>query len=73
VGRVETPRRDTLSSEELVIVRELIAEYQYDQARSRFLGTTWKRGRAVLVGVAAVLVFTMQLVTTLVLVTGGHP
>lgn len=56
-----------------MVVREMIADYQYDQARSRFLGTTWKRGRAIIIGIAAVLVFTMQLVTTLVLVTGGHP
>lgn len=55
------------------MLREMIAEWQYDQARSRFLGTTWKRGRAVVISFAAVLVFTMQLVTTLVLVTGGRP
>lgn len=53
------------------MLRDMIAERQYDQARSRFLGTTWKRGRAVVIGLAAVLVFLMQLVTTLVLVSGG--
>lgn len=56
------------------MLREMIAEWQYDQARSRFLGSTWKRGRAIAIGIAAVLVFVMQLVTTLVLVSGGgHP
>lgn len=70
-----TQRRDPFTPEELTVLREMIAERQYDQARSRFLGATMKRGRAIIIGTAAVLVFAMQMVTTLVLLSGGggHP
>lgn len=56
------------------MLREMIAEYRDDQARSRFLGATWKRGRAVIVAVAASVIFVTQLVTAYaVLTAGGHP
>lgn len=58
---VAPPRRDTpLSHEELRVLREMIAERQYDQARSRFLTSTWKRGRAFVVAAGALLVLGLQ-------------
>lgn len=53
----------------------MIDEYQYDQARSRFLGTTWKRGRGVIAAGGAVLFFVMQAVMFYVAVSAGksHP
>ena len=62
MGRaVQTPRREPdLSYDELRILREMIAERQYDQARSRFLTSTWKRGRAVVVAVVGLAVLGLQ-------------
>lgn len=58
-----------------MVVRELIAAYQYDQARSRFLGSTWKRGRLVLSTVGAVMFFVMQAVMFYVTLSArkSHP
>lgn len=53
----------------------MIADYQYEQARSRFLGVTWKRGRAVIVAFAAFVIFATQLLTAYVVLSSaaGHP
>lgn len=71
-GQVETRHREhALSDVELRAVRVMIAERSYDEARARFLGTTWKRARVIVVSFAAVGVFTMQLVTVLIAARGG--
>lgn len=52
------------------MLRGMIDEYAYDQARSRFFRSTWKRGRAVVVALAAIAVFVMQLAAVILAARG---
>lgn len=68
-----SPRRElALSDDELRIVRDMIAERQYDQARSRFLSSAGRRGRLALAALGAVVVFIVQC-ATLYYTTHDHP
>lgn len=63
-----------LNDRELRVVRGLIDDHLYDEARNRFLGESFRGGRAVVIAVAGILLFGLQVVTLIVALRhGGTP
>ncbi len=60
-----------LTDRELVIVRGLIDDHEYERARNRFLGESWRGSRAVFLVIAGVLLFGLQVVTLIVSMRHG--
>ncbi len=55
-----------LTDRELVIVRGLIDDHEYERARNRFLGESWRGSRAFFLVVAGILLFGLQVASLLV-------
>lgn len=61
-----------LTDRELRIVRGMIDEHLYRQARSKFLGESWRDSRAVLAVLGAGVLFGVQVVTLIVAIRGNR-
>lgn len=63
-----------LNDRELRVVRGMIDDHLYQEARNRFLGESFRGSRAVVLAIAGILLFGLQVVTLiLALRHGGHP
>lgn len=61
-----------LTDRELRILRGVIDEHLYRESRARFLGESWREGRAILVVVAGVVLFGLQIAVLVVALRTGH-